>query len=93
MEAFSTAFLVLLAAYLVICVIAFALYGIDKRRAIKDQWRISEATLLTVSFFGAIGAVAGMKAFRHKTQKLKFKVVYLFLVLNIVLLAYAFIKI
>ncbi|UAL07036.1 MAG: DUF1294 domain-containing protein [Candidatus Methanogranum gryphiswaldense] len=93
METFSTGFLVLLVVYLVICMIAFALYGIDKRRAIKDQWRISEATLLTVSFFGAIGAVAGMKTFRHKTQKLKFKVVYLFLVLNIVLLAYAFIKI
>lgn len=93
METFSTGFLVLLAVYLIICAIAFALYGIDKRRAIKDQWRISEATLLTVSFFGAIGAVAGMKVFRHKTQKLKFKVVYLFLVLNIVLLAYAFIKI
>ena len=52
---------------------AIAIFAIDKRRAIKSRWRISEATLLTVALVcGGFGALAGMKLFRHKTQKAKF---------------------
>ena len=48
---------------------AFVLYGVDKRRARRQQWRISEKRLLLSALcFGAGGAYAGMKAFRHKTQ-------------------------
>lgn len=49
-------------------------FGIDKRKAIKNQWRISEKTLLLLSFVGSFGAFLGMKAFHHKTNKLKFKI-------------------
>ncbi len=49
--------------------IAFILYGADKRKAKKDLWRIPEAVLLNFGFFGgAPGALLGMKAFRHKTK-------------------------
>lgn len=42
---------------------------IDKQRAIKKEWRISEKTLLTLAFFGgAVGGVLGMYLFRHKTK-------------------------
>ena len=49
--------------------VAFILYGADKRKAKKGAWRIPEAVLLNFGFFGgAIGAIIGMKAFRHKTK-------------------------
>ncbi|WP_404456388.1 DUF1294 domain-containing protein [Virgibacillus necropolis] len=56
--------------YLVIInIIAFILMGIDKRRAIKHKWRISEKTLLVTAIVGgSIGAIVGMRMFRHKTK-------------------------
>ncbi|MBR3786474.1 MAG: DUF1294 domain-containing protein [Firmicutes bacterium] len=60
---------------LAVNLLAFFLYGIDKRKAVKDQWRIPEATLLGVAFVGgSIGAWAGMQVFRHKTKHWKFKI-------------------
>ena len=54
-------------------VVAFVVYGIDKKRATHDEWRIPEATLLTLAAaFGAVGALSGMYTFRHKTRHLKF---------------------
>ena len=54
--------------------IAFAMYGIDKHKAQKDKWRISEAALISSAFLmGGIGAILGMRVFRHKTKHLKFK--------------------
>ena len=55
-------------------IITFAMYGIDKRKAQKKKWRISESTLILCAFLmGAAGALAGMSVFRHKTNHLKFK--------------------
>lgn len=52
----------------------FFVYGADKMRARKEQWRISESTLLAFAVFGgAAGALAGMYIFHHKTRKAKFK--------------------
>lgn len=74
-------------ALLLVNVVAFAVYGIDKRRAQKGRWRIPESTLLLLAFFGgAIGALLGMRTFHHKTKHWKFKIlVPLFLVLQIAL--------
>jgi len=55
-------------------VFSFALYGIDKRKAIKKEWRIPEASLLLAAVFGIFGAIAGMLFFHHKTKKPKFTV-------------------
>lgn len=47
---------------------------IDKGRAIKNQYRISEKTIWTISFLGgAAGALLGMKWFKHKTKHFSFK--------------------
>lgn len=47
----------------------------DKKRAIKKQWRISEAALITIAIIGgSIGEYLGMQNFRHKTKHLKFKI-------------------
>ena len=60
---------------LIINIISFILYGIDKRCAVKGKWRISEATLLGVAFLGgSIGAWAGMQLFCHKTKHWQFKI-------------------
>jgi len=46
------------------------IWGIDKDRARKDRWRISEKKLLLYSVFGGfVGALIGMKLWRHKTIK------------------------
>ena len=59
--------------------IAFLLCFIDKRKAIRGSFRISEATLLFVSFLGGcFGMSIGMSLFHHKTHKIKFKLVYFF---------------
>lgn len=58
---------------LLINVITFIVYGLDKRKAIKRKRRISEATLLTLATIGGSwGALLGMLHFRHKTKHLKF---------------------
>ena len=59
---------------LAINIATFFLYGIDKYKAKKNQWRISEATLLTMAAIGgSIGAWAGMRLWHHKTMHKKFK--------------------
>lgn len=70
---------------LAVNVIAFGAYGIDKRKAVKDKWRIPEKTLLLLAVFGgSIGALLGMHAFHHKTRKNKFRIgVPLILVLQV----------
>lgn len=60
----------------VMSVIAFILYKVDKDKAQKNKWRIKEATLLGVGFFGgAVGALLAMKIFRHKTKHWYFTVI------------------
>lgn len=59
------------AAWLLLAVnlFAFALMGIDKRRAVRRAFRIRERTLLAAAFLGgALGVYAGMLFFRHKTR-------------------------
>lgn len=59
---------------LVVNTLTFLLYGIDKYKAKKARWRISEATLLMMAVIGgSIGAWAGMKLWHHKTMHKKFK--------------------
>ena len=64
-----------LAYYLLaINAVTFIVYGIDKYKAKKGKWRISEATLLTMAAIGgSIGAWAGMRLWHHKMMHKKFK--------------------
>jgi len=74
----------------VINLLAFLVYGIDKRKARKGQFRIPEKYLLLVaSLGGATGAFMGMRLFRHKTKKSKFAIVVpLFMIVQWALYAY-----
>ena len=49
--------------------LTFSMFGLDKRRARKQRWRIPEATLLGLSLLGgSVGAILGMRLFHHKTN-------------------------
>ena len=59
---------------LAVNIVTFILYGIDKYKAKKGKWRISEATLLMMAVIGgSIGAWSGMRLWHHKTMHKKFK--------------------
>ena len=72
---------------IVINIVTFLVYGIDKwrstsgrllptgrKKAKQGSWRISEATLLILAVIGgSIGALLGMKIWHHKTMHKKFK--------------------
>ncbi|MGT2906456.1 DUF1294 domain-containing protein [Streptococcus dentiloxodontae] len=48
----------------------FCLYGLDKRRAVRGQWRIPEKTLLLMTVcLGGLGALLAGRLFHHKTRK------------------------
>lgn len=62
-----------------ISLVAFITYFADKQKAKRNMWRVPEKVLLGLGFFGgAIGALAAMQIFRHKTKH------YYFYVVNII---------
>lgn len=72
---------------IVVNLVSFALYGLDKLKAKKGLWRIRESTLLLVAALGgSAGALLGMEVFRHKTKQWKFRIlVPVFLALHVAL--------
>ena len=81
-----------LAAYAAVNIVSFAMYVHDKKKAKAGEWRTKESVLLAWALAGPFGAAAGMSAARHKTRKAKFKLVYVFLVLHLLAIAYIFSK-
>lgn len=75
----TSLWMTILIVYLILVnFLAFILYGVDKRRAIRQTWRIKERTLLLVAAVGgALGALLGMLAFHHKVRKPRFWVIVL----------------
>ena len=75
---------------IVINIVTFLVYGIDKVKAKQGSWRISEATLLILAVIGgSIGALLGMKIWHHKTMHKKFKYgLPLILIIQIMLIGY-----
>ena len=63
-----------LTVYLILInALGLVLMRIDKKKAMRHQWRIPEATLMTVAALGgSVGSLAGMYLFRHKTKHPKF---------------------
>lgn len=55
--------------------ITFMLMAIDKYKAVRGKWRISESALLTAAFaMGGFGGLLGAIVFHHKTRKWKFRI-------------------
>ena len=62
--------------------IAFVFYGYDKRQAIRNRLRVPEVILHMLALLGGTpGAFLGQLVFRHKTKKLRFRIVFLAIVL------------
>lgn len=61
---------ILLAVYLAaVNLTGFAIMGIDKRKAVRRAWRVSEASLFFIALIGgSLGSIFGMYTFRHKTR-------------------------
>ena len=80
---------IFLVFYALMTIVTFVLYGIDKGKAKKGQWRIPEKTLLLFAMcFGGLGAFLGMKIFRHKTKHTSFKIlVPAFMIVQFILIA------
>ena len=83
----SALFTVLCIYLVVVNLAAFLLYGSDKRRAKRGRWRISEKNLFLAAILGgSIGALVGMRVFRHKTRHWYFRFgIPLILVLQVLL--------
>ena len=83
----------LLTLYLMIVnVLVFLMYGMDKRKAKKKKWRIPESSLIFSAFLGgAFGALFGMQLFHHKTRHMQFRVmVPISVILWVGIIVYAF---
>lgn len=80
-----------IAVYLfLINVLGYLLMLADKHKARKKQWRIPEATLMSVAALGgSVGSLLGMYHFRHKTKHPKFYIgIPLLLLLQIAVAVY-----
>ena len=53
----------------------FAMMGIDKQKARRDQWRIPERNFFIAALLGgSLGCYLGMQVFHHKTMHKAFTI-------------------
>ncbi len=84
----------LIIVYIIINFITFIMYAIDKHKAKKHKWRISENALIIAAVFGIFGGFCGMYIMHHKTKKPKFYIgLPVILVLEIAALIFIYLKI
>lgn len=73
--------------------LGFLIMYIDKYKAINNQWRISERTLISIAAIGgSIGSLLGMYTFRHKTKHIKFTFGIPFIIICQLIFIYLIIK-
>ena len=66
---------ILLIFYALMSIFTFILFGIDKRKAQKNRFRIPEKTLIGFSLLGGgLGGWLGMRLFHHKTKHTSFRI-------------------
>ncbi|ARC84325.1 hypothetical protein U732_867 [Clostridium argentinense CDC 2741] len=64
----------LLSYLIIINLIGFYIMFLDKRKAKKHKWRISEKNIFLIALLGgSLGCLLGMNIFRHKTKHWYFK--------------------
>lgn len=83
-------YIALIAYLILINIISFIIFAVDKRNATRGKWRVREITLIELTIVGgSIGGLIAMYKLRHKTQKMKFKIgVPVILVLQCILAIY-----
>jgi len=60
---------------LILNLLSFIIYGVDKNKAIKNRYRISEKALLSFAIIAPFGCYIGMKLWHHKTKKWYFQLI------------------
>ena len=77
----------------IINIVTFIIYGIDKYKAKKGKWRIPENSLIGLAIIGgSIGAYLGMRVWHHKTMHLKFKYGIPLIIVIQLIIVYMFVK-
>ncbi|HDZ45959.1 hypothetical protein LCGC14_0053390 [marine sediment metagenome] len=67
----------IVAYYAVVSILAYVIYAIDKKAAIKNRRRVSEKSLHLLGVLGGWpGALLAQQRLRHKTQKTSFQLKY-----------------
>lgn len=67
---------ILVALYIIVInLVTFCVYGKDKLRARRSEWRTPESTLFILAIAGgSVGALLAMYVFHHKTRKKAFQI-------------------
>jgi len=69
---------ILIIYYFCLNVLLWVAFALDKRKASRGQWRISEKWLLLCGVLGgALGGLTGIYLCRHKTRKYYFAITYI----------------
>ena len=67
----------ILVLYMVVSLLTFIMYAVDKSAAKKGVWRIQESTLHLLSLAGGWpGALVAQQKLRHKSKKQSFRLVF-----------------
>lgn len=78
----TAAILIYLSFVMLMSIICFVAYGLDKQLAVNGSRRISESTLHLLALLGGWpGGIVGQRHFRHKTSKLSFLIEFWLVVL------------
>ncbi len=78
---------------IIINIIAFILFAIDKYKSIKKSYRISEKTFFIISLLGGfLGLIISGQLFRHKTKKMIFNVIYVISIIIWSIILYYYVK-
>ena len=84
----------ILAYVVLMSLIAFAAFGLDKYKAKSNRWRIRERTLFLFALLGGgIGAFLGMKVFHHKTLHKQFAIgIPAIMIVQLLIIGYLWVK-
>lgn len=76
--------------FIIINLVGYIIMAVDKRKSIRNKWRIKEKTLFAISLVGgALGMMLGMRNFHHKTKKTMFRIgIPILTILNIAVYIY-----
>lgn len=80
--------------YVVINLLLYVMMALDKKRAVKHQWRIPERTLFLLAFLGGgIGGILAMVQKHHKTKHISFLIGFpITVILHILLIVFVLVK-